>query len=341
MRYILSLLFLSICTFLSGQLTIDLITSANSDITKVHVFNTEQDAAAIDLSFKDSMRITLPLKIDSQINIQYFTSSGKMIRPRPIWLDTGSVKIVIEISEEEVKTIDVIGSEADDLYVEYMRSTLAKTNDPVLYRMENMMFWIRAQDLTLSGLMMTNYENHFQNEPAQLREALKFMNSQSDEIKKDFIWDSTYRSLKAKLENDSLGINEFAFINTENKVARLELSKGKITVLDLWFVACPPCVADHELILSDIETGRLDTIKINLIGLSIDHDFEQWRNYLSRHNIPWDNYKDYGDSDRDFFEEVGVMGFPTYFILDDTGKILKTFNGYVMVQMELARMAED
>ncbi|MEM6806472.1 MAG: TlpA disulfide reductase family protein, partial [Bacteroidota bacterium] len=109
---------------------------------------------------------------------------------------------------------------------------------------------------------------------------------------------------------------------------QLSLAKNQLTVLDLWFVRCPPCVKDHKEIKKDVEDGLYQDKNLSFIGISRDRDFSLWQAYVEKHQLPWTNLNVEYTEGPNLIDELSISGFPTYLVLNDKGEILKTYNSY-------------
>jgi peroxiredoxin len=75
-----------------------------------------------------------------------------------------------------------------------------------------------------------------------------------------------------KVQNDSILLNKpapkFELQDLTGKVCSLENLKGKVVVLNFWFIACKPCVNEMP-ILNEIKSNY-DPAKVVFIALSLD-----------------------------------------------------------------------
>jgi len=130
------------------------------------------------------------------------------------------------------------------------------------------------------------------------------------------------------------------FINISGVPVKLDLSKSEMTVIDFWFNACPPCIADIKK-YSTLIKGKEK--KISVVTVSIN-SYKLWRNlfknkrfeFLSdsvnnlthlvlksaeaselNNDIPGDNHQLLQNT----FQSTK---FPMYFVLDKKGTIVAT-----------------
>lgn len=93
----------------------------------------------------------------------------------------------------------------------------------------------------------------------------------------------------------------------------------------MWFINCPPCLKDHKLIAT--KQDFLKKHNVELIGISIDKDYSDWKNYLETNNYSWQNFREI-DSLKRITADMGIWSFPTYLHLDNEGNIKARFNSF-------------
>lgn len=108
----------------------------------------------------------------------------------------------------------------------------------------------------------------------------------------------------------------------QSECKSLDEMRGKIVLLDFWFIGCGPCAADtptlklaHELF------GGSD---FEVVGVHASPESaESVRQYIQQNGVKYPTVVDTPEetiSRR--FRELGVTGFPSYILLDREGKIL-------------------
>ncbi len=145
---------------------------------------------------------------------------------------------------------------------------------------------------------------------------------------------------KAKMISTHIG-EKFQLDNiadSSGKPVTLDLSGSDITIIDLWFNTCPPCIAEMTQFAS-LLPGKEK--KINVISISINN-FPLWKKTLDEHSgrfsflgtsFPnWQHYnlrssqevKQQVPADRldELRDKYDVELFPAYFVLDKNGIIL-------------------
>lgn len=112
-------------------------------------------------------------------------------------------------------------------------------------------------------------------------------------------------------------IPSFEIFTMDGKLINNESLKGKITVINFWFTACPPCVAEMPG-LSQV-SKKYAKEDINFIAASID-SYETIERFIKKKGnfgftlVP--------DASNLFYETLHIQsGFPTTIVIDEEGII--------------------
>jgi thiol-disulfide isomerase/thioredoxin len=94
----------------------------------------------------------------------------------------------------------------------------------------------------------------------------------------------------------------------------------KYTLIDFWFAHCGACLSEFPE-LKTIYSMYSDK-GFNIVGISIDKKemINDWENVITKQNLLWTQYLDMNDKEA---ENLGINAFPTNFLLDESGKIIK------------------
>ena len=108
---------------------------------------------------------------------------------------------------------------------------------------------------------------------------------------------------------------DFSFTSSNGEQIALEDLRGKVVVLDFWATWCPPCV-DSVPALRNLHKKFAKEESFVLLGISSDGDEDVWREFTSKNNMIWPQYR---DSDRRLMRAFRVSAFPTYVVIDHEG----------------------
>jgi len=94
---------------------------------------------------------------------------------------------------------------------------------------------------------------------------------------------------------------------------------SKYTLVDFWFSHCGPCLGQFP------DYVRLFNIYrnkgFNIVGISNDSsrkDVDAWKNAIQSNGLVWSQYR----TGPEVISDLRITGFPTSFLLDESGKIV-------------------
>ncbi|HFB99917.1 MAG TPA: TlpA family protein disulfide reductase, partial [Phaeodactylibacter sp.] len=120
----------------------------------------------------------------------------------------------------------------------------------------------------------------------------------------------------------------------DGKMVNLEQLRGKVVVLNFWFINCPPCryeMPDLNKLKAEYAGKNVEFIAITFDGKS------DVSNFLKKSKFDFQIIPDA----RKIIETYGVMGFPTTVVLDKNGKVVDSkMGGSVNIQEELKAFIE-
>ena len=113
-------------------------------------------------------------------------------------------------------------------------------------------------------------------------------------------------------------------VNRAGAPVTLDAFRGQMVLVNLWATWCPPCVA--ELPSLEVLNARLRDQGFTVVAISLD------RSSLDQVTAFWDQRQIeemdfYWDKDRQVPGRWRYEGIPTSYLLDRTGKVIKTYNG--------------
>ena len=107
---------------------------------------------------------------------------------------------------------------------------------------------------------------------------------------------------------------------------------GKIRVVDFWATWCPPCRAAIPW-LNDLHQRYRDQ-GVEIIGVSVDENAKALAAFDKEVHIEYTSLLSSAEAEKAF---GGIVGLPTTFVLDRTGKVVRSYVG----EMEKRELEED
>lgn len=140
----------------------------------------------------------------------------------------------------------------------------------------------------------------------------------AQEVDSEFIA-KTYNSRLSKLQGAVLKEHDFFDLYGNRKT--FADFKGKILYVDIWATWCKPCIAGfphREQLLKRIKALKLDTA-IQFITICTEESQKTWRKLVKQLNPSGINLY---AKDTSVYDDLSINSFPTYLLIDDSGKIL-------------------
>jgi thiol-disulfide isomerase/thioredoxin len=98
------------------------------------------------------------------------------------------------------------------------------------------------------------------------------------------------------------------------------VSRKKLVLVDFWFSHCNPCISQFpelKLLYDLYYTKGFDVVAISVDGRKHLND---WKQIMVKYNLPWQQYL---DVDGKFANRLGIESYPTNFLLDEKGEIVR------------------
>jgi thiol-disulfide isomerase/thioredoxin len=107
--------------------------------------------------------------------------------------------------------------------------------------------------------------------------------------------------------------------NTNIETVKLILPQKKYVLIDFWFSRCKPCL-EQIPVLKDIYNKNRDIFEIIAVSTDRSENIEVWKKRINEKEINWINYLDENGT---FALSQKINSFPTNFLLDEKGYIIK------------------
>lgn len=116
-----------------------------------------------------------------------------------------------------------------------------------------------------------------------------------------------------------------SFVDRQGKPVNLDQFRGQVVLVNLWATYCPPCVA--ELPALDQLQAKLHDKGFRVVAISLDRgkSLQEIGDFWDARGLEQISF--YWDRDRQVPGRWKYEGIPTSYLLDRTGKVIKTYNG--------------
>lgn len=126
-----------------------------------------------------------------------------------------------------------------------------------------------------------------------------------------------------KFIKEGLALPDFNFTDLNGTVYNNENTKGKIIVINCWFIQCVPCVAEIPA-LNEIVREYQNRNDVLFISLSFDSS-SKLKAFLTKTKF---NYAPIALQKYYVREQLKIYSFPTQIIVNKEGKIVRVFEDY-------------
>ena len=130
-----------------------------------------------------------------------------------------------------------------------------------------------------------------------------------------YAWQQTHPSQSSPPSGEAAP--PFTLTDIDGKTFSLEDFRGKIVILDFFFIRCPPC---QEEVSHLTEVFRRYRGKVMIISISVDLNFDttqRLQQFRREHQIEWIIARDTAD----VAGAYGVTAVPTLLVIDQDGRI--------------------
>lgn len=162
----------------------------------------------------------------------------------------------------------------------------------------------RANKVDTKAVALTLPEGY---ESKTMEEFQKEMRNQGPPISKDLEVGAQFKDFTAK--------------DMDGNTVTLADLKGKVVVINFWFVACQPCIMELPQLNDVVEKYKGKDVEF--IAVTFDKK-DKVKNLIDKKEF---NYRLIND-EMNMVRSYGVAAFPTNIVLDKTGKIIKSKLGF-------------
>ncbi len=115
--------------------------------------------------------------------------------------------------------------------------------------------------------------------------------------------------------------NNFNFKDINDHKIKLNKYLGKYLYIDVWATWCKPCKTE-AIYLKKLEKDLEGSEEIEIISISIDKDYNKWKEYLSKNQITDNHY--YSGAKSEFVKFYDIGSLPRFILIDKEGKIINS-----------------
>jgi len=310
---------------------LNLYLETDMEIDCVFVSNITQEREYQYIPYSDTLRINFNDSINDQYNISFITKERKLMNT--LWLN-GENLIVKGKIVNRLKIDTVLGSDLYYLSIDFKKkykelnekkSDIAIINDFLLSELKkniNSPFSIEIANQLFSRNISDKNE---------LKKVFDILVNQESGIKNHLL--NPFNKIEKILTDDKVDLSKFQFYDTEKNLTTIKPANGKKFLIDFWFIACAPCIEQHRLIANKLEW--LESKNIEVVGISIDRNHEEWEEFLKEKKYSWLNLREVDDSDKRLRINMLISEFPTYLLIDSDGNVLYRTNSFNEIEKHL------
>lgn len=310
---------------------LNLYLETDVEIDSVLVANFTQDREYQFMPYSDTLNITFNYSINDYYFIKFFTKKGAMMYP--LWLNGENVIIKGKIMNN-LKIDTVIGSDLYYKSINYRKKYKELNENPSdSATINNFLLDMFSQNIDnpFSTEIASNFFHRNISNKNELKIIYSILSNQEDTLKNNLL--SPYKEIENILTVDTIDLTRFQFYDIEKNITTIKPEKGKIILLDFWFMECAPCIKDHQLIANKLELFKDNNIE--LIGISIDRNHEEWKDFLKEKKYSWLNLREVDVPEKSLRTNMLISVFPTYLLIDDEGNILYRTNSFSEIEKHL------
>jgi thiol-disulfide isomerase/thioredoxin len=112
---------------------------------------------------------------------------------------------------------------------------------------------------------------------------------------------------------------ELSFVAVGGETVSPSTLKGKVVVVDFWAPSCGPCIRDFPSLKELYSKHKAEGLEV--LGISVDPDEKELKNYLEKHPLPWPVKYDGSGSTNRLAEAFGIREIPVVWLIDRHGTL--------------------
>ncbi len=307
-----------------GQLSLRL-SAASLPADSIFFSNITQDHEFQFIPYAQSLDIKLNGPLHDLYNLTFYTGQNK--RMNQLWLDGDSIVVKGTFTGKALEIDTVIGSglyytsldfrtRFDQLMEQSADSTVI--NDFLMNELR------KNINNSFSIEISRNFFNRNSSRKDELRKIRLLLAGQNQAIRDHLL--NPYRKIENILTRDKIELTKFNFYTPDGKLEPLTTLENKRYLIDMWFIGCAPCLEQHKEIAATLAV--LNNNGIDVIGISIDQNQRQWKDFIQAKKYSWLNVRETEESGKQLRTDMLIDSYPTYFLIDSEGTILHRTNSF-------------
>ena len=221
-------------------------------------------------------------------------------------------KLLNSKSNKEYQNLKKLYSHAVDTLAEEIYYFTAKQKALEKYITQNPDSYVALWDLVIDYAIYKKWKND-----NDIKIILKNAQLLSSKIKKT----TTYKALIENINQDLVLSTGKTFpdfqLDSVNSLFPI-IKKNKFTLVDFWFSSCLPCIKQFPSYKITYDLNMRKGFEI--IAISVDEKEADWQKIIQHYDLNWLQYL---DSKAIITKKLKISGFPTNYLLDNDGKIIK------------------
>jgi thiol-disulfide isomerase/thioredoxin len=132
---------------------------------------------------------------------------------------------------------------------------------------------------------------------------------------------------------------DFAIPDTAGNPVSLKDFQGKYVLLDFWGHWCGPCVRAFPA-LKALNDRLANKLVIVGIAAEFKSDRDKWLHMIKEKNLNWVQLSELEADNGKVNQTYNIVAFPTYFLVDKTGKVIHKSNAIKDIESAIASIPE-
>ena len=281
-----------------------------------------------------------------------FTWTGKMTEPQQVYLmfanmyypffaQSGNIRItgiadstesfkvtgskIQDESEAYENSIKYLSDQETPLYEKYGKGTKeeqsdleAKLDDIRLKKREKADQYIAAHPASFFSLNLVSQRASYGSDYSEVKKIY-------DQLDKTVQLTDQGKVLTERLnvlKRSAIGTDliDFTQNDTTGTPVHFTSFKGKYVLVDFWASWCGPCRGENPNVLKAY--NQFKDKNFTVVGISLDDKGERWKKAIVEDNMPWAELSDLKGWKNEVSTYYGILGIPSNFLVDPTGKIV-------------------